>query len=269
MEFYQGKCLFNVMDGNQKWTSPTRTITSLGGALWANNFHVWTWEWDSTKIDLSLDGTLINHYLLTNADGTGPGGTNPFKQPGYVLVNQAIGGANGGDPSSTVFPVEYRIDWLRVHTWTQSAAYALTVNNGVGSGPYVAGTAVSITSKMPATGQVFDKWVIVSGSPVIDTITNASAMLTMPVSDATITATYRQGTSVVYSSRSPHADIRSAFNKEPLIVYDVFGRRLVRAVMEPAQPLPAGVYILVRQGHPVKVPVASLLCLSRRCFVPE
>ncbi len=72
MEFYQGKCLFNVMDGNGKWQSLTRTVASLGGSAWADNFHVWTWVWDSTKIDLSLDGTLINHYPLANADGTGP-----------------------------------------------------------------------------------------------------------------------------------------------------------------------------------------------------
>jgi beta-glucanase (GH16 family) len=203
MEFYQGKCLFNVMDGNQKWTSLTKTVASLGGAAWADNFHVWTWGWDSTKIDLSLDGTLINHYPLANADGTGPGGQNPFRQPGYMLVNQAIGGTNGGDPSGTAFPINYRIDWIRVHTLSNSTAYTLTVNGGVGSGPYVPGTPASIVALMPATGRIFGTWVINSGAPAIDSITAASAILTMPAADVTVTATYKtQGSMVIYTNES-------------------------------------------------------------------
>jgi beta-glucanase (GH16 family) len=113
MEFYQGKLLLNVMDGNQKWTSKTQAVSSIGGSAWADTFHVWTWEWDSTKIDLWLDGKLMNHYPLANADGTGPNGENPFRRPGYMLVNQAIGGNNGGDPSGTTFPVKYQVDYIR------------------------------------------------------------------------------------------------------------------------------------------------------------
>ncbi|MBN1309604.1 MAG: glycoside hydrolase family 16 protein [Chitinispirillaceae bacterium] len=109
MEFYQGKCLFNVMDGNQKWSSKTKRVSSE----WAERFHVWTWEWDSLKIDLWLDDTLMNHYPVENADGTGPNGENPFRRPGYMLVNQAIGGTNGGDPSKTEFPIQYIIDYVR------------------------------------------------------------------------------------------------------------------------------------------------------------
>ena len=191
MEFYQGKCLFNVMDGNGKWQSLTRTVATLGGSTWADNFHVWTWVWDSTKIDLSLDGTLINHYPLANADGTGPNGENPFRQPGYMLVNQAIGGTNGGDPSGTVFPINYRIDWIRVHTWSNDTAYTLTVNGGTGSGPYIPGTTVSITALMPPVGQSFDTWVVDSGAPAMDSMGAASAVLTMPHSDVSVTAAYK------------------------------------------------------------------------------
>ncbi|MBN1601852.1 MAG: family 16 glycosylhydrolase [Chitinispirillaceae bacterium] len=114
MEFYKGNLLFNVMDGKQKWTSRTKAVSSLGSG-WADEFHVWTWEWDSTKIDLWLDGTLMNHYLVANANGTGPNGENPFRRPGYMLINQAIGGNNGGDPSGTAFPVKYLVDYVRVY----------------------------------------------------------------------------------------------------------------------------------------------------------
>ncbi|NLD98693.1 MAG: family 16 glycosylhydrolase [Fibrobacter sp.] len=115
MEYYKENLLFNVMDGNQKWTSVTRAVSSLGGNSWAEQFHVWTWEWDSLKINLYLDGTLMNHYPLANANGTGPNGENPFRRPGYMLINQAIGGNNGGDPSGTTFPVKYIVDYVRVY----------------------------------------------------------------------------------------------------------------------------------------------------------
>jgi beta-glucanase (GH16 family) len=232
MEFYQGKCLFNVMDGNGKWQSPTRTVSSLGGSRWADNFHVWTWEWDSTRIDLSLDGVLINHYPLANADGTGPGGGNPFRQPGYMLVNQAIGGINGGDPSVTTFPINYRIDWIRVHAWSNETAYTLTVNGGVGSGPYIPGTQASITALMPLAGQVFDKWVVNSGSPAIDSMSAASAILTMPSGDIQVTAAYKaQGDKVIRFN-----ELINRIQKENFIqtveIYNVSGMLVKKGLLQ-------------------------------------
>jgi beta-glucanase (GH16 family) len=40
---------------------------------------------------------------------------NPFKQPHYLLLNLAIGGNSGGDPSKTEFPSRYEIDYVRVY----------------------------------------------------------------------------------------------------------------------------------------------------------
>ncbi|MEO7426542.1 MAG: family 16 glycosylhydrolase [Fibrobacteria bacterium] len=202
MEFYQSKCLFNVMDGNQKWTSPTRSLSSLGGARWAEAFHVWTMEWDSTRIDLSLDGTLINHYPLAQADGTGPNGSNPFRHPGYMILNQAIGGDNGGNPAATEFPVDLRVDWVRIHAWTQGPSHTLTVTEGTGGGEYLEGTEASVTAHMPPAGQVFDKWVLVSGSVVLDDASAASARLTMPATDIGVKATYKAGSVAILPGRS-------------------------------------------------------------------
>ena len=55
-----------------------------------------------------MNTTALSSML--NADGT----TSPFKQKHYMLVNLAIGGVNGGDPSGTTFPVQYQVDWIRV-----------------------------------------------------------------------------------------------------------------------------------------------------------
>jgi beta-glucanase (GH16 family) len=240
MEFYQGKCLFNVMDGNGKWQSPTRTVASLGGSRWADNFHVWTWEWDSTRIDLSLDGVLINHYPVANADGTGPGGANPFRQPGYMLVNQAIGGINGGDPSGTAFPINYRIDWIRVHSWSNDTAYSLLVNGGVGSGPYLPGTRASITALTPPVGQVFDKWVISSGAPAIDSMNAASAVLTMPAGDVSVTAAYKtQGSKVIYSKESIDEMFRGNLDR-PVEIFNASGMLMKKISLKSASESKAG-----------------------------
>lgn len=224
MEFYQNKCLFNVMDGNQRWTAPTRTITSLGGPRWAEEYHTWTMVWDSTKIQLSLDGVLINDYPLSRADGTGPGGNNPFRQPGYMIVNQALGGTQGGDHTQTAYPLDYRIDWIRVHTWDPAApAVQVTVQEGTGTGPYATGTQATLTAKMPAVGQVFNRWELVTGAAAIDDPASPTALLTVPSADVVVKATYRpSGTSGILRYHAPGSG--AAASEAPIL--DLLGRRL-------------------------------------------
>jgi len=116
MEFYQSKLLANVACGTDtrwqaKWDSTTKSLSSLG-ANWTSQFHVWTMDWDDQNIVLSVDGSQLNTSSLSsmlNSDGK-----SPFKQKAYMLVNLAIGGQNGGDPSKTSFPKRYEIDYLRV-----------------------------------------------------------------------------------------------------------------------------------------------------------
>jgi beta-glucanase (GH16 family) len=113
MEYYQGKILANVACGTStrfqaKWDSATRAVD----ATWASSFHVWRMDWNSTEIDLYVDDTVMNTTKLSdmlNADGK-----SPFMQKAYMLVDLAIGGSNGGDPSNTSFPQTYQIDWIRV-----------------------------------------------------------------------------------------------------------------------------------------------------------
>lgn len=190
MEFYQSKCLFNVMDGNQKWTSKTKPISSLGGARWSEHFHVWTLVWDSLKIQLALDGEKINEYDLANADGTGPNGSNPFRRPGYFILNQALGGTNGGDPSKTVFPVDFQVDWIRMHTWTKTAGYALTVEGGTSSGDYCEGERASLVAKMPPEGMRFDHWEMATGEAQIENMREANTRLVMGHMPVTVRAVY-------------------------------------------------------------------------------
>lgn len=119
MEYYRGKLLANIacLGTNKKalWFSNRFSTDSLGAATWAEQFHVWRMDWTHEYIALSCDEQLLNKVpldALVNRDGTG---FNPFRQPHYMLVNLAIGGDNGGDPSGTVFPQRVEVDYIRVY----------------------------------------------------------------------------------------------------------------------------------------------------------
>ena len=71
------------------------------------------------------------------------------------------------------------------------STYTLTVVNGIGGGSYKAGTVVTITANPAPAGQSFLDW---TGAAVKNT--NASpTTLTMPASNATVTANYSSPTS--------------------------------------------------------------------------
>lgn len=123
MEYYRNMLLANVAwQGQQpngrrftKWDDLKLPLPELGDD-WSNQFHVWRMEWDETKIELSVDGRVLNTTDLkeaVNPDGTRP--AQPFQQPHYMLLNLAIGGANGGDPSATEFPSRFEVDYVRVY----------------------------------------------------------------------------------------------------------------------------------------------------------
>jgi beta-glucanase (GH16 family) len=119
MEYYKGKLLANIAslgkDGKPGWHSNTFPVDSMGGNSWSSKFHVWRMDWRENFIALYVDDHLLNKVALdslVNKDGTG---FNPFKQPHYMLLNLAVGGQNGGDPSHTTFPRKLEIDYIRVY----------------------------------------------------------------------------------------------------------------------------------------------------------
>lgn len=121
MEYYDGNVLANACWGTQKrwnakWDSSKTPVAKLGGADWDQSFHVWRMDWDEKEIRLELDGKVLNTIDLTKTiNPTDMGPKNPFQQPHYLLLNLAIGGNAGGDPSKTEFPSRYEIDYVRVY----------------------------------------------------------------------------------------------------------------------------------------------------------
>jgi len=116
MEYFKGDVLANVchgQNGRQRWSTTRHPLADLGGDEWSKRFHVWTMLWDERQIELLLDGKRMNIFDVASADA--PGKDNPFRKPQYILLNQAIGGTSGGDPSKTDFPVRLEVNWVRVY----------------------------------------------------------------------------------------------------------------------------------------------------------
>ena len=120
MEFYGGNILANACwESRQKhqptWDSSKTPVAKLG-ENWDKDFHIWRMDWDDKSIRLYVDNRLLNTIELKKTKNeAGRGLSNPFHQPHYILLNLAIGGKAGGDPSKTAFPSRYEIDYVRVY----------------------------------------------------------------------------------------------------------------------------------------------------------
>jgi beta-glucanase (GH16 family) len=112
MEYYANEVRANVCKPSGStcdWSgSVGQALSTLGGTTWANEYHLWAMEWDTSHIGLYLDDELVYDFVITSAYPAYTG--TPF----YMLVNLAIG-ANGGDPTNTTFPITYQVDYVRVY----------------------------------------------------------------------------------------------------------------------------------------------------------
>jgi beta-glucanase (GH16 family) len=76
-------------------------------------FHVYAVEWDSEKMEFSVDG---KKYFTYRNEKSGFDAW-PYDKDQYLILNLAIGGAWGGQKGidDSAFPQLYRIDWVRVY----------------------------------------------------------------------------------------------------------------------------------------------------------
>jgi beta-glucanase (GH16 family) len=119
MEFYRGKLLANACwrgaGRSAVWDDFKKPIEEFGDPAWSSKFHVWRMDWDSEEIRLSVDDLLLNTIDLKETVNQDTEQANPFREPHYILLNLAIGGTNGGDPSKTEFPARFEVDYVRVY----------------------------------------------------------------------------------------------------------------------------------------------------------
>lgn len=118
MEYYAGDLLANVCwQGKNRtpaWDATNHPLTKWD-PTWADDFHIWQLDWNSKAIKISVDGDVLNETNLEKAVNQGRRRSKPFQEPHYLLLNLAIGGTRGGDPTSTQFPARFEVDYVRVY----------------------------------------------------------------------------------------------------------------------------------------------------------
>ncbi len=105
------------------WPSNASTSGSysLGGANFANDFHIYAVEWELDAIRWYVDGVLFmtrtSAQWYTNTAPANP--RAPFDQPFYIILNAAVGGNYTGctDPGciTASLPQQYLVDYVRVY----------------------------------------------------------------------------------------------------------------------------------------------------------
>ena len=120
MEYYRGMLLANAAWGTEKrwvpeWDDIRTPITDFNDPNWSEKFHVWRMDWDADSIELYVDDLLLNTIDLKETINQDEQGENPFHQRHYIILNLAIGGTQGGDPSETEFPAKLEVDYIRIY----------------------------------------------------------------------------------------------------------------------------------------------------------
>jgi len=116
MEYYRDTLLANLIWAGQGKTASftkRKPIASFADPEWSNKFHVWRMDWDENRIVITVDGEVLNDSDLNQA--ANPDGKNGFRQAQQIILNLAIGGTAGGDPSATQFPARFEVDYVRVY----------------------------------------------------------------------------------------------------------------------------------------------------------
>jgi len=84
-----------------------------GGALFKDAYHTFAVNWQANRIDFYVDDILV----VSRTPASIPAGTTwVYNAPFFFLLNLAVGGGWPGYPDgTTVFPQEYRVDYVRVY----------------------------------------------------------------------------------------------------------------------------------------------------------
>lgn len=121
MEYYGDGILANAAWGSATrwqgvWDSSKKPMSHFKGKDpdWANKYHIWVMDWTPEFIKIYLDGELLN--TIETAKTLNNDGSNPFTSRNHhILLNLALGGVNGGDPSKPAYPITYYVDYVRVY----------------------------------------------------------------------------------------------------------------------------------------------------------
>jgi beta-glucanase (GH16 family) len=98
--------------------SVTATIALPNDGKLSDDFHVYAVVWTTNSIEFFFDG---KSYLKAAPESLPAGKPWVFNKPFFLLLNVAVGGEWPGSPnSSTIFPQDMSIDYVRVYEPTTS-----------------------------------------------------------------------------------------------------------------------------------------------------
>ena len=104
----------NTVHGTVHWDNAGSNASyggsnTLSNGTLADEFHVYTIEWDSSVIRWYINGVQFHVISITSA------GLSEFQQQFFFIFNVAVGGNWPGSPnSSTTFPQRMLVDYVRV-----------------------------------------------------------------------------------------------------------------------------------------------------------
>ncbi|MCV7183280.1 glycoside hydrolase family 16 protein [Mycolicibacterium murale] len=122
---------FGNVDGSKHWTGnihgPAQGNNTVDVKLHGNGadmgvdlsqgFHDYGIDWHADRIVWHVDGKQVGEITKQQYEALG-GDWTPFsgKWPHYLILNNAVGNPWTGDPDKTsVFPMEMKIDWVKVY----------------------------------------------------------------------------------------------------------------------------------------------------------
>jgi uncharacterized protein (TIGR03437 family) len=102
--------------------NPTAQYQLPDGQKLSDNFHTYAIEWSPQQVAFYVDGNLYETQASTGSDWVFDVANNPF----FIILNVAVGGSFPGSPDSTTqFPQDMLVDYVRVYEATSTAGPAL------------------------------------------------------------------------------------------------------------------------------------------------
>ena len=173
--------------------------------------------------DVDADGNKLYKLTVTNGEGSG-------YYPAGKTVTIKAGNAPGGTTfaywscSNQDLIFEDKTDWITTLTMIPSdvtvicnftGQYTLEVEYGSGSGSYPAGAKVAISAVEAPQGRRFASWVTKTSGLNIENSRKESTVITMPASNAKVTATYMDTGSISGNSTSSSKNNTSVIITKP------------------------------------------------------
>jgi hypothetical protein len=161
-----------------------------GDETYSDGYHVFAVDWYPDQIIFSMDGVV---YETRKQSDIPPGSTWPFVQPFFIILNFAIGGDWPGPPdANTVFPQDFRIDYVRVYSLPTTPPASLV---------WAPSSPTNVLAYSPSSSQISVSWQAPSslfGAPL-------SGYTLQRASDAAFTqnvSSWNLGTSTSYLDNS-------------------------------------------------------------------